>query len=238
MGLRLDALCIDAHDPVRIATFWAGLLDGQVVDDPVDGPALLLDPIVGFRLRFPRTEAARTGQTPRHFDLTSSSPDDQLARVERALALGATHHDVGQGDDATHVVLADPEGNELCVIEPGNRFLAGCGLVGAVSCDGSHAVGEFWSAALDWPLVWDEGEETAVQSPAGGPKITWGGPPLLPKHGRTRWRFDLVPTDGADAESEAARLVALGGIRLGTDEHGVVVADPDTHEHRILHTGW
>lgn len=102
----------------------------------------------------------------------------------------------------------------------------------------SHAVGEFWSAALDWPLVWDEGEETAVQSPAGGPKITWGGPPLLPKHGRTRWRFDLVPADGADAESEAARLVALGGIRLGTDEHGVVVADPDTHEHRILHTGW
>ena len=234
MGLQLVALCIDAHDPVRLAAFWAGLLDGEVVDDPVDGPAVLLDDLVGFRLRFPSTDVAKVGQNPRHFDLTSSSPEDQRARVERALSLGATHLDIGQGDDAEHVVLADPEGNELCVIEPGNRFLAGCGLVGAVSCDGSHAVGEFWSAALDWPLVWDEGEETAVQSPHGGPKITWGGPPLLPKHGTTRWRLDLAPADGADAESEVARLVALGAARLGTGAHGVVIADPDGHEHRVL----
>ena len=154
--------------------------------------------------------------------------------MERALSLGATHHDVGQGDDAEHIVLADPEGNELCVIEPGNRFLAGCGLVGAVSCDGSHAVGEFWSAALGWPLVWDEGEETAVQSPAGGPKITWGGPPLLPKHGITRWRFDLAPTDGSDVEAELARLESLGATRLGLDSHGTTFTDPDGHEHRLL----
>lgn len=234
MGLRLVALCIDAHDPAREAAFWAGLLAGEVVDDPVDGPAVLLDRIVGFRLRFPRTEVAKAGQNARHFDLTSESPADQRARVERALALGAAHLDIGQGDDAEHVVLADPEGNELCVIEPGNGFLAGCGLVGAVSCDGSHAVGEFWSAALDWPLVWDEGEETAVQSPYGGPKITWGGPPYLPKHGTTRWRFDLEPSDDGDVETEVARLVALGATRLGTDAAGVRVADPDGHEHRVL----
>ena len=226
MGLRLDALCIDAHDPVRIATFWAGLLDGQVVDDPVDGPALLLDPIVGFRLRFPRTEAARTGQTPRHLDLTSSSPDDQLARVERALALGATHHDVGQGDDATHVVLADPEGNELCIIEPGNRFLAGCGLVGAVSCDGSHAVGEFWSAALGWPLVWDEGEETAVRAPHG-PVISWSGPPLIPKRGPNR--LSLVVAADGDRAREIDRLLGLGATRVDAE----VLTDPDGNEFRV-----
>ena len=78
-------------------------------------------------------------------------------------------------------MLADPEGNAFCVIEPGNSFLADCGFIGALSGDGSQATGYFWSAALDWPLVWDQDEETAIRSPHGGPKVTWGGPPLKPE---------------------------------------------------------
>ncbi len=74
-------------------------------------------------------------------------------------------------------MLADPEGNEFCVIEPGNNFLADCGFIGALACDGSQEVGYFWSEALGWPLVWDQDQETAIRSPHGGPKITWGGPP-------------------------------------------------------------
>ena len=74
-------------------------------------------------------------------------------------------------------MLADPEGNEFCVIEPANDFLADCGFVGALACDGSQDVGYFWSEALGWPLVWDQDQETAIRSPHGGPKITWGGPP-------------------------------------------------------------
>lgn len=88
-------------------------------------------------------------------------------------------------------MLADVEGNELCVIEPGNQFLADTGVIGAINCDGSEEVGHFWAAALDWELVWDQDEETAIQSPQGGSKITWSGPPLLPRHGRDRIRFDL-----------------------------------------------
>ena len=72
-------------------------------------------------------------------------------------------------------MLADPEGNELCIIEPGNSFLAGCGRLGSITCDGSREVGSFWSAALGWPLVWDQDGETAVRAPDGtGPFITWG----------------------------------------------------------------
>ena len=82
-------------------------------------------------------------------------------------------------------MLADPEGNEFCVIEPGNSFLADCGFIGALACDGSQEVGYFWSEALGWPLVWDQDQETAIRSPHGGPKITWGGPPLMPKTGST-----------------------------------------------------
>ena len=71
-------------------------------------------------------------------------------------------------------MLADPEGNEFCVIEPGNEFLADCGFFGALACDGSQEVGYFWSQALGWPLVWDQDQETAIRSPHGGPKITLG----------------------------------------------------------------
>ena len=69
-------------------------------------------------------------------------------------------------------MLADPEGNEFCIIEPDNNFLADCGFIGALACDGSQQAGYFWSEALDWPLVWDQGQQTAIRSPHGGPKIT------------------------------------------------------------------
>ena len=130
-------------------------------------------------------------------------------------------------------MLADPEGNEFCVIEPGNAFLADCGFIGALASDGSQAVGYFWSAALGWPLVWDENEETAIRSPHGGPKITWGGPPLNPRTGRRRLHFDLgVPTDG-DPRAEVDRLLGLGATRIEDDPDGsgrVLMADPDGNQ--------
>lgn len=180
------------------------------------------------------TQQAKTGPNRMHFDLTSSSLEDQARTVGRALQLGATHLDIGQGPDVEHVVLADPEGNELCVIEPGNRFLAGCGFLGALSCDGSREVGYFWSQALGWPLVWDQDEETAIQSPRGGTKISWGGPPLNEKAGKNRWHLDLV---AADQGAEVARLEALGATRIDIgqgDVSWVVMADPDGNELCVL----
>ena len=80
-------------------------------------------------------------------------------------------------------MLADPEGNALCVIEPGNNYLAGTGHLGEVACDGRREVGVFWAEALGWPLVWDQDDETAIQSPAGGTKVAWGGARDEPKTG-------------------------------------------------------
>ena len=125
------------------------------------------------------------------------------------------------------MVLADPGGNEFCVIGPGNRFLAGCGRLGEVSCDGSRDVGFFWRDALAWPLVWDQDQETAVQSPAGGTKLSWGGPPVAPKNGPNRQRFDLA---AADVPAEVQRLVDLGATRLGERDGVAELADPDGNE--------
>jgi predicted enzyme related to lactoylglutathione lyase len=157
--------------------------------------------------------------------------------VARALELGGRHLDIGQDPDDGHVVLADPEGNEFCVIEPGNSFLADCGFLGELACDGSREVGHFWSAALGWPLVWDQDEETAIQSPAGGTKIAWGGPPLRPRTGKDRQHFDLAPPAGGDQQAEVERLVALGATRVDSGQDGVsrvVMADPDGHEFCVL----
>jgi Glyoxalase-like domain len=178
-------------------------------------------------LRFVTSDIEQVGPRRLHLHLTSTSLEDQQRTVATALRLGGRHLDVGQDADDDFVVLADPGGNELCVIEPGNQFLAGTGHLGEVTCNGTRDVGLFWRDALEWPLVWDENEETAVQSPLGGTKVSWGGPPVEPKHGRNRQRFDLVT---ADPNSEAERLVSLGATRLADLAGGIELADPDGNE--------
>ena len=94
-------------------------------------------------------------------------------------------------------------------------------------------VGHFWSEALGWPLVWDQDQETAVQSPGGGTKIAWGGPPQAPKTGKERQHFDLAPPADGDQQAEVDRLVSLGATRvdIGQGEVSwVVLADPDGRE--------
>lgn len=229
MACELLALCIDANDPQRLAQFWAGLLGRNVADDgatlpPSDSPA--------FAIQFLPTEDRKVGLNRMHLHLTSTSLADQQSTVARALELGGRPFDVGQGPEDEHVVLADPEGNEFCVIEPGNTFLAGCGFLGELACDGSREVGCFWSEALGWPLVWDQDEETAIQSPTGGTKIAWGGPPVEPKTGRNRMHLHVAPIHG-DQQAEVDRLLSLGATRVdvGRCEVGwVAMADPDGNE--------
>jgi predicted enzyme related to lactoylglutathione lyase len=235
MSLQLSALCLDANDPRSLATFWAGLLGWELVDDAHDGVTLLPTEDTGFPMRLVPSQAQKVGQNYMHFDLTSTSLDDQQATVAKALELGGRHIDIGQRPEEGHVVLADPEGNEFCVIEPGNNFLADCGFLGALVCVGSQAVGYFWSAALEWPLVWDRDQETAIRSPLGGPKITWGGQQVPPKLGTDRLHFDLLPIDG-DHDAELARLVSLGAARVEVDRDAsrVAMADPDGRDFCVL----
>jgi predicted enzyme related to lactoylglutathione lyase len=238
MTSRLHALTFDALDPARLARFWAGLLRRRIGGDTADGVVVLPGAGTELRLRFVASSRPKSAQNRLHFDLTSESPQAQRETVARALELGGRHIDVGQLPQEEHVVLADPEGNEFCVIEPGNAFLAGCGAVGALACDGSQAVGYFWSRAWEWPLVWDENEETAVQAPSGGTKITWGGPPPMPRNGRDRIRFDLVVPAGENLGAELERLVSLGAARTGDPLAGgvdgrVTLTDPDGNEFTV-----
>jgi catechol 2,3-dioxygenase-like lactoylglutathione lyase family enzyme len=230
MTSQILAVCFDANDPARLGSFWSGLLGWVQADDL----SLLPADDTGFQIRFRPTGEPKVEQNQMHFDLTSTSLEDQQQTVAKAQALGAHHIDIGQLPAEKHVVLADPEGNEFCVIGPGNAFLADCGFLGAVACDGSQEVGYFWSEALGWPLVWDQDEETAIRSPHGGPKITWGGPPLKPKTGKYRLQFDLAPSEDDGQQAEVERLVSLGATRVGSDAGRVAMLDPDGHEFYVL----
>ncbi len=124
MTSRLVALCFDANDPLRLARFWADALHCEIDDEPPDEIGLVPTDDTRFRIEFRAVPEHKAGKNRIHLDLTSTSIDDQRETVERLVELGARHIDIGQGPDDKHVVLADPEGNEFCVIEPDNSFLA------------------------------------------------------------------------------------------------------------------
>lgn len=237
VSAQLVALCIDANDPTGLARFWAAALRWEVGEASEDSADLVPTDDTPFPIIFHRVAAPKARKNLIHLDLTTTSTDDQAESVRRLLDVGARHVDVGQTPEDRHVVLADPEGNEFCLIEPENSFLAGCGRLGSITCDGTPAVGYFWAAALGWPLVWDQDEETAIRAPDGtGPFITWG-PPVPPKAGKNRFHLHLAPPADGDRRTEVERLTALGASRVDIGQGAVeweVMADPDGNEFCVL----
>lgn len=234
MTLHLDAVVFDVADASAAAAFWAGLLDREVLPEP--GGASVPGTVTQVGLRFVTSDTVQLGPRQLHLHLTSSTLEHQQQTVQRALDLGGRHLDVGQSSDDRFIVLADPADDELCVIEPGNTYLAGTGFLGEVTCDGTRDVGVFWHEALGWPLVLDENGQTAIQSPHGGTKISWDSwdswdswedPSAPSEHVRSRQRFDLL---AADLALETERLVALGATRLAEQEGHLEMTDPDGHE--------
>jgi predicted enzyme related to lactoylglutathione lyase len=236
MTSRPVSLCFDANEPPLLARFWAEALRWEIRDGTDGEIGLVPTDDTRWRILFLPVPEKKVGKNPIHLDLTTTSIDDQAEMVGRLVALGGHHVDVGQGPDERHVVLADPEGNELCIIEPDNSFLAGCGRLGSITCDGSPQVGYFWSQALGWPLVWDQDQETAIRAPDGtGPFITWG-PPVPAKTTKNRLHLDIAPDHG-DQRAEVDRLVSLGATPIDIGQGDVdwaVMADPDGNEFCVL----
>ncbi|MEV5433267.1 VOC family protein [Streptomyces sp. NPDC052701] len=112
MALEWEQVLVDAADPVALGRWWAEALGWVVVHDAADEYEIRpeRDRLPG--LMFVPVPEGKTVKNRLHLDLR---PDDQEAEVARLLALGARHADVGQGEQ-TWVVLADPEGNEFCVL--------------------------------------------------------------------------------------------------------------------------
>ena len=115
MGLRFSEVCIDAHDTHALASWWAEVL-GWPQEETADGDVALRAPAgAGPDWLFLAVPDGKVVKNRIHFDFP---PDDQDAEVARVVALGARHVDIGQGDESW-AVLADPEGNEFCILAAG-----------------------------------------------------------------------------------------------------------------------
>ncbi|OBC05072.1 glyoxalase [Mycobacterium sp. 852013-50091_SCH5140682] len=112
MALRFSEICIDAHDPEALAAWWGRVLGWPHHTDSDGDVALTPPPGQGPLWLFLAVPDAKVVKNRLHLDFT---PDDQQAEVERLIGLGARHVDIGQGEQ-TWVVLADPEGNEFCIL--------------------------------------------------------------------------------------------------------------------------
>ncbi|HEX8001447.1 MAG TPA: VOC family protein [Mycobacteriales bacterium] len=112
MSLRIQCVTVDAHDPHGLAEFWAAALDWRRTVESDDEVAVE-PPVEGIDLLFLRVPDGKTVKNRLHLDLR---PDDQAAEVARLESLGARRVSIGQAPDVTWVVMADPEGNEFCVL--------------------------------------------------------------------------------------------------------------------------
>jgi hypothetical protein len=115
MGLQWEQVVVDAADPIELGGWWATALGWVVMVEEPDEVEIRPTPDEIPGLIFVTVPEPNTSKNRLHLDFR---PDDQDAEVDRLLGLGATTVDIGQGQQ-TWVVMADPEGNEFCVLASG-----------------------------------------------------------------------------------------------------------------------
>ncbi|MFJ9605825.1 VOC family protein [Kitasatospora sp. NPDC101176] len=183
----LTGIVIDALDTARLDRFWQEATRGRTD---------------GLRLRFVPTTTPKAAHKNRlHLDLAGGA--DHQAEVARLLALGATRADIGQGD-VPWDVLADPEGNEFCVLRPGHPgVLADSGLV-AICLDTFEqdlpAQSAFWHSRADWRRVESHDRYTRLRRTPTSPVSMVLGPPAASKAGRNRLRLEVTRPDREPGE--------------------------------------
>jgi predicted enzyme related to lactoylglutathione lyase len=244
MTTRLVNLVFDATDPSRLARFWAELLRWEVIEDEPEIaeveplPTGFSNPRAGeLPLTFIAVSEPKVTKNRIHLDLASSSLSDQAEIVEQAVRLGAARVDIGQGD-VPWVVMADPEGNEFCVLEP-REVYRDTGPVAAlvVDCVDNQAMAAFWTVAANWPIQHSYEGLVALRAPANDGFYLEMLEVGEPKKVKNRVHLDVAPYRDDDQQAEAARLTQLGAklADVGQGEVSwIVMADPEGQEFCVL----
>ncbi len=117
MALVWEQVIIDSVDPVKLGRWWSVALDWVIVNDDPDEFEIRPSADVVPGLLFADVSELKTAKNRLHLDFR---PDNRDVEVERLVNLGATYADVGQAEESW-IVLADPEGNEFCVLSSRRR---------------------------------------------------------------------------------------------------------------------
>ncbi|MBY8873206.1 VOC family protein [Micromonospora sp. PLK6-60] len=237
MATRLVQINMKARDDSALGGFWAAALgwglasegpgvtnlepEGFVYPAPV---AVCVDLVVSPE---PKTVKNRV-----HVDLATRSAAHQAELVARLTELGATRADVGQGD-VPWTVMADPEGNEFCVLD---SYYDETGPIASVvvDCADPRLMARFWGEATDWTVHEVTDQKALLRSAKGvGPYLLFLRTPDV-KTGWNRVHLDVRPYPGDDLAAEAARLRALGATAIDVDVPWTVMADPEGNEFCLL----
>ncbi|HVB45473.1 MAG TPA: VOC family protein [Streptosporangiaceae bacterium] len=242
MTTRLVHVVVDAADPLGLAEFWAAALRWEIAavepDEVRVSPAGFDYPgAAALPLLFVPVSDPKAGKNTVHLDLATTSADHQAAEASRLLSLGATSADIGQGA-VPWVVLADPEGNELCVLDPRPAY-RDTGPVAAVvmDCPDPGAIAGFWQEAAGWDVCGSHDELVSLRSPAGtGPFLELLKVPGR-KSGKDRVHLDVAPYPDGSGRAEVSRLTRIGAVPADVGQGDVswaVLADPVGHEFCVL----
>ncbi|MFH9429761.1 VOC family protein [Streptomyces sp. NPDC017615] len=242
MTTRLVQISMKATDKSALGRFWADALGWKVTGDTPDETNVEPEGVT-----YPSPEAVcvdvltvpvpKTVKNRVHLDLATTGKAHQAELVARLRDLGATPADVGQGD-VPWTVLADPEGNEFCVLEP-REIYRDTGPVAAVvvDCADPHAMARFWGEAMDWTVhEVTDGHARLRSAKAVGPYLEFIRTPDA-KTGLNRVHLDIRPYPGDDRAAEAERLRALGAADLDLgqgDAPRTVLTDPEGNEFCVL----
>jgi hypothetical protein len=246
MATRLVQVAMNAQDSSAVGHFWAQALGWKVVGDKpgetnVEPEGLDYPDPVAVCIDVLGVPEPKTVKNRVHLDLATTSAAHQAGLIARLKDLGATTADVGQGDDVPWTVLADPEGNEFCVLEPRPLHQdTGPIAVVVVDCLDPQAMARFWGEATDWTLHEVNGDHALLRSAAGvGPYLEFlrAAGAATAKTVKNRIHLDLRPYPDDDQAAEVARLKALGAtdVDLGQgDVPWTVLADPEGNEFCVL----
>ncbi|MEU4215243.1 VOC family protein [Actinoplanes sp. NPDC026623] len=123
MTVSLHHIVIDAHDLPALARFWAQMLNWRILSEREREVVIGADETAQVGICFMPVTDRKSVKNRLHLDLTPG-PDGRDAEVDRILALGARRVDVGQAGTESWTVLADPEGNEFCILRPKTTLIA------------------------------------------------------------------------------------------------------------------
>ena len=242
MATRLVQIAMNARDDAALGRFWAAVLGWNISSE--EPGVTNLEP-AGFAYPDPAVlyvdimavPEPKTAKNRVHVDLATTSAAHQAELVARLQDLGATPADVGQGDVAW-TVLADPEGNEFCVLEP-RPVYRDTGPIAAVvvDCADPRAMARFWGQAMDWTVPEVTDDYARLRSAQGvGPYLEFLRSPDV-KTVKNRIHLDLRPYPRSDQAAEVARLLALGATPADVGQGDVpwtVLADPEGNEFCLL----
>ena len=213
--MYLENLITDAVDPGPLGRFWEAVVGGEGFTDDAEGYETRLHVVGGpdLDLGFPRVPEPLSAPPRLHIDLAGGGR--QAEEVDRVIALGARHLDIGQRD-VPWVVLADPEGNPFCVLEERAAY-TGTGPIAALPLQSADVDrdAEFWAWLSGWTEVPGVAPRSLRHPSSRGPLLE-----LVPEQSpkdpaqKNRLHLDIRLEPGDDPDAVEGEILRRGGGAL------------------------